>query len=218
MVNLEMIGWDPDRQLNARATGTSPAWDGVLERASAATGIAVTTRTPQLTNDTDHYGFGVRGVPAIHFGVGGSRERYHAVSDEAAGVDYEALADRTRFVLATLVEIADLDERPPFSGEIGPDPGITGTNATAAELDMLGLDPGEGGIKLTAVAMGLSAQRAGLRPGDLIVEVNGELVSREPRRMRALYELAREASPGDSVVLSVLRESRRIEFTLRMDR
>jgi hypothetical protein len=41
---------------------------------------------PELTNDTDHYGFSVRGVPSIHYGVGGSREDYHTVRDSTRRV------------------------------------------------------------------------------------------------------------------------------------
>jgi len=217
MINFDMIGWDPDHPLNARATGTSPAWAVVLERATAITGTSVTMRTPELTNDTDHYAFAARGVPAIHFGVAGSREHYHAVSDAPELVHYDALAERARYALATLLVLADLPERPAFVGQPGPDAGLTGTGATAAELDMLGLASEQGGVKLTAVAPGLPGARAGLRAGDLIVEMDGQPLTREQPGMRVLGERVRNAVPGDSIVLSVLRAGRRITITLQLD-
>jgi hypothetical protein len=210
MINLEMIGWGPDRPLNARASGTSPAWPAALDRVEELLEVEITRRTPQLTNDTDHYGFGARGVPAIHFGVGGAREHYHAVSDTPDRVDYRALATRARIALATLVAVADMPERPPFVDLERLDAGVTGTDATPDELDMVGLDPERGGVKLTAVVPGLAGDRAGLEAGDLVLAIDGRSLTREERGMRALGEVVRNADRGQAVELTVQKASGRL--------
>jgi hypothetical protein len=214
MINLEMIGWAPGRPLNIRATGTSSAWPGLIALAGDRADLSVTMRQPQLTNDTDHYGFSVRGVPSVHYGVGGSRVRYHRVTDELDGIALAAVADRTRHAAALLLELANQPGRLPFTWRHPPDPGITGTRLTPAEQAALRLPAGAGGVKVTATAAGLPAYAAGLRGGDVIVAVNGNALDADAD-MRALYRRLR-AVPGDRpMTLTVVRAGGRIELPLR---
>jgi hypothetical protein len=212
MINLEMIGWAPGRSLNIRATGTSTEWPALIELASDRTDLPVTMRQPQLTNDTDHYGFGVRGVPSVHYGVGGSRTRYHRVTDELDGIAFATLADRTRHATALLLELADRPQRLAFTWRHPPDPGITGTRLTEAERRALGTAPG-GGVKVTATAVGLAAHAAGLRAGDVVVAVNGKELEADAD-MRAIYRHLRSA-PDRPARLTVMREGRRMEMEVR---
>ena len=213
MLNLEMIGQTPERALNVRATGTSPVWPSVLESATSTSGIPATSFFSAITNDTDHYGFGVNGVPAVHFGVR-AREDYHRVTDEPDRIAYPQLAERLRFILAFLAHTAGLDTAPPFVQTRGPDPGITGTNATEAERRAVGLDQDQGGIKVTAVAAGLGAMAAGLQAGDLIVEINGKPIPVAARGMRLLARAVADMPDTELLRIIVLRNGRRIPLSI----
>ncbi len=61
-----------------------------------------------------------------------------------------------------------------------------------------------GGIEVRAVAPDSPAARAGLRPGDLVREVNGERVDSPEAYRRAVKDL----KPGGTVTLAVTREGR----------
>lgn len=217
MINLEMIGRNPARQLNLRATGTSTAWKGLVEAAQAATGTRVTTHTPGITNDTDHYGFAVRGVPSVHLGVY-APEDYHLVTDSPERIAYDRLAEIARFGLALLVELADLPDRPRFTGVHHRDLGIAGTTPTPAELALLPVGEGEGGLKVTAVAAGLPAYAAGVRPGDLLTAVGERRLRRRERVLRVIAEEIARAPAGGELPVTVIREGRRLELRVRFDR
>lgn len=206
MIDLDMIGGKPGMEMNARATGTSTAWAGILARAAEITGTTVTMNTPRITNDADHYSFAVRGVPAIHFGIGGSRADHHRPSDTAGKVACDALAERCRFVAATLAVLADPPERPAFTARLDRDPGITGTDPTPGEFEARGVPDAQGGIKVNAVVEGLPAQKGGLRPGDLIVAVDGMPIGRRDRGMSLPIETVRALSAGRTMRLKVLRD------------
>jgi S1-C subfamily serine protease len=103
-----------------------------------------------------------------------------------------------------------MPERPPFVDLERLDAGVTGTDATPDELDMVGLDPERGGVKLTAVVPGLAGDRAGLEAGDLVLAIDGRSLTREERGMRALGEVVRNADRGQAVELTVQKASGRL--------
>jgi Zn-dependent M28 family amino/carboxypeptidase len=109
MINLEMVGRNPQVEPDVRGTATSPLWKEVIAKASEVTGLTVSL-SPPLTNDTDHFAFGVRGIPAIHIGVGGSRSHYHQRHDQADAIAYDRLAQISRFTLTMAVELANRQE------------------------------------------------------------------------------------------------------------
>jgi Peptidase family M28 len=204
MINLEMVGWDAERTVNVRATGTSSAWPAILDAATRASDVPVTTRMPELTNDTDHYGFGVRGVPAVHYGVGGSREHYHASSDEEELIAFDALRERSRHVAETVHLLADAETPPPFTWTHPRDAGITGAPLTAAEFELLGLGATDGAVKVTAVARGLAADAAGIQAGDVILTVGDRTLAREDRGLRVLAEAIGSAPVGQTLTLPLI--------------
>ena len=70
----------------------------------------------------------------------------------------------------------------------------------------------EEGALVQSVSGGSPAERAGLRPGDVIVEMGGDSI----RTVEDLYSAIRRRDPGDAVKLRVVRdgERRTVEVTL----
>lgn len=215
MINLEMIGRNPAQRLNVRATGTSSSWKEVIEVAESATGIRVSTWTPEITNDTDHYGFAVREVPAVQLGVYAS-EDYHLATDTPERIAYDRLAEISRFGLALLVEVADRPERLRFTARHKRDLGIAGTSPTPAELVLLGLEGDQGGVKINAVAAGLPAYAAGVRPGDLLVEIGGRSLRSNERGLRVIAQELEKAPAGSDLPITVVRDGQRVDLHVRI--
>jgi S1-C subfamily serine protease len=68
------------------------------------------------------------------------------------------------------------------------------------------------GVIVTAVGAGTPAQRAGLRPGDIITRAGGVPVTQGGDLRRAL----RARAPGDQIALSVLRPQGRVTISARL--
>jgi hypothetical protein len=209
MINLEMIGGSPQQPLNVRATATSPEWPRLLATASTRTRLPITMRQPELTNDTDHYAFGVLGVPTVHFGVGGSRAHYHRATDEIDGIASAVVAARSAHAGTLLLEVANRPQRVPFGWSHPFDLGITGTRLTREELVAAGVEPEAGALKLTGVLRNLPAHSAGLRAGDVILAADGRSLpaNTSPQTLNARV---RAIAPSEMLALTVLRGGQRI--------
>jgi S1-C subfamily serine protease len=70
-----------------------------------------------------------------------------------------------------------------------------------ATLERLGIDPDDDGVFVADVFSGSGAAEAGLEPGDLVTEIDGEAVS-EPEQVG---EIIRNREPGDEVTISYRR-------------
>ncbi|MCE2902766.1 MAG: M28 family peptidase [Gemmatimonas sp.] len=209
MINLEMIGWEAERDVNVRATATSGDWGALLDSATARTGVTTTRSMPALTNDTDHYGFGVRGVPVVHYGVPGSREHYHAVTDTEDRIAYDALGRRAWHALTLTRLVADVSARPRADWRHPADLGLTVTALTPAEYAAATVADSAGALKINAVAEGLPGAAAGLRAGDVLLAVNGRVWGRSQPGARALAEATTAAGAGGAVELLVWRAGER---------
>jgi hypothetical protein len=69
----------------------------------------------------DHYSYARYGIPAVAMSRGEHAD-YHQVTDEAAYIDYNALARVATLARAFVVAIADLGHRPLVDGPVPSDP------------------------------------------------------------------------------------------------
>lgn len=76
-----------------------------------------------------------------------------------------------------------------------------------------GLEQAEGVI-VSNVARRSPADRAGLKPGDIIIEVNGERVPDQS----TFYAILEESRVGDTIRLKLLRERRVMELSMKLER
>jgi serine protease DegQ len=86
--------------------------------------------------------------------------------------------------------------------------GITPDQVTSQVAAQLGLDQARGVVALE-VAEGSPAARAGLRPGDVIVAIDGTAVD----TVEDLFAELRQRKPGSEARLTVIRDGRRQEVT-----
>ena len=92
--------------------------------------------------------------------------------------------------------------------------GLLGVNIQNINQDMaeaLGISQPRGAL-VTDVTPGSAAERAGIQPGDLVVEFNGVAV----RDSRHLQQLVAQQPPGTEVTLKILRNRREINLTAKL--
>jgi Do/DeqQ family serine protease len=85
--------------------------------------------------------------------------------------------------------------------------GLSVSTITPALADELGLDPFTKGVVVTAVAQDREARRAGFRPGDVVLDVNGTAIE-------SAEQLAGLIGTGEQGRVTIEREGRRLPAVL----
>ena len=175
-VNFDMVGRMQDNRLVVQATGTSPVWTRILERANVAAGFALVTQ-PDPYLPTDSASFNQAGVVTLNFTTG-SHVDYHKPSDTADKINYEDLDRIVAFAAAIVRAVSESDAAPSFTkvdqpvGQRGSMAGVRVTTGTipdyATEVK---------GLLLGGVVGGGPAEEAGLMKGDIIVEIAGQTIA-----------------------------------------
>ena len=125
-------------------------------------------------------------------------------SGTSSGVGFAVPAQLVRQVLTTAVSGGSRVVRPYL--------GVASAPVTAAEARGLGLVAPQG-LRLQSVTAGSPAARAGLRPGDLVLRINGVAVN-EPQALS--FQIA-SRSPGETVPVEISRGGRTETLQVRLE-
>ncbi|HAZ08318.1 MAG TPA: hypothetical protein DCZ01_07325 [Elusimicrobia bacterium] len=209
-VNLDTVGRLGGRKPVALGTGSAREWARLIEEAGNAAGQAADA-VAEDPGGSDQVSFAEAGIPAIQL-FAGPHEDYHRPSDTPEKLDYQGLsriAALTRELLQRLV-----------SG-----PGLTSAglgaagqaSRPAARRVSLGTIPdfvfsGEG-ARLSGVSAGSPAEKAGLRPGDVIVALGGMPV----KSLREFSGLLKDRRPGELIAVGYIRDGRREEASATLE-
>jgi Zn-dependent M28 family amino/carboxypeptidase len=174
-LNFDMVGRMRDNKLAVQATGTSPVWAGMLERANVAAGFDLSLQEDPY-QPTDVATFNLASVPSLSFTTGAHPD-YHRPSDTADKINYEDL-DRVATLASTLVRrLMDLDAAPQFvkveqSSQTASRTGVRVFTGTVPDYAS-----NAKGLLLGGVIGGGPAERAGLQKGDIIIEIAGQTIA-----------------------------------------
>ena len=207
-LNFDMVGRLTDNKLTVQAIGTSPLWAELLEELNGSLGFDLQVITdPYLP--TDITSLNSAEVPSIGFFTG-SHEDYHRPTDDAEILNYEgldriaelgtAIAERltTQTAAPTFVRV----EEPARQGSQAVMRIFTGTIPDYAQEAE--------GLVLSGVVGGGPAEVAGLRRGDVIVELGGHTIANIYDYTYAL-DLLRVGQPAAVVFM---RHGERMEVEL----
>ena len=174
-LNFDMVGRMQDNKLAVQATGTSPIWPSVIERANVAAGFDLAIQ-PDPYQPTDVATFNQAGVPSLNFTTGAHSD-YHKPSDTADKIDYDDL-DRIADMAAAIVRrVMDAQQPPQFtkveqSSQTAGRAGIRVFTGTVPDYAS-----NAKGLLLSGVVGGGPAEQAGLQKGDTIVEIAGQTIA-----------------------------------------
>ncbi len=208
-LNFDMVGRMQDNKLNVQATGSSPVWGRILEQANIAAGFDL-----QLQEDpyqpTDVSTFNGAGIPSLSFFTG-THVDYHKPSDTADKIDYEDLDRVVEFAAAIIRRVADTADAPQFTKveqKMQPGGGRAGVRIFTGTIPDYATDAK--GLLLSGVIGGGPAEQAGLRKGDVIIEIAGQTIANIYDYTYALDVL----KIGQAVKVVYLRDGKRMETTL----
>ncbi|MDH3428342.1 MAG: M28 family peptidase, partial [Gemmatimonadota bacterium] len=191
MLNLDMIGRNPDQELQLFGDGYVRGLREITEAANRDIDLPIRFAGAGYTGNSDHDPFYDESIPFLFFFTG-VHDDYHQLGDHADKLDYGRMESILQVAYGIVDRLAEADDAPGFIHHI-----------TWLGLQVELLDEGAGPLAvLTGVDEESRAQQAGLRAGDVLTAFDSEPLE-DPQEVGRVFS---DIDPGTSVALSVLRK------------
>ncbi len=201
MINFDMVGRLRNEKLIVYGVATARELTGIVDSANTAPRLSVSAVGDGF-GPSDHSSFYAKGIPVLHFFTD-LHDDYHRASDDVERIEAEGEARVVAMAERVVRAIADRPMRLTPVRVAAPGPragGRTGSNVYLGSIpDMSAGDAN--GLRLSGVRAGSPADDAGLRAGDVIVELGGRAVKDLYGYSDALYA----RTPGERVMIVYLR-------------
>jgi len=209
MFNLDMIGRMEDHKLIVFGTGTSSRWNDLVDVFAARCGLTL-SKKPEGFGPSDQAEFYGQHIPVLHLFTG-THSDYHRPSDDWEHINAPGMAQIIDFLELLVLATAGTDERPDYLNV----PGMASLERTGSR-PYFGSIPEFGkeaeGYALQGVVAGSPAEKAGLKAGDVIIQLNSD-------RIGGLddFDLAlRKYSAGEQIEVTVLRDGQKIPLKVTL--
>jgi hypothetical protein len=216
MLNMDMIGrWTPDIEANELAIqglGTGNSFTGIIQRHANQAGIKFVP-DPSAKGPSDHASFYGASIPSLFFFTGVHAD-YHQPGDDVEKINAAGGAKIASMVAHVTLDLINADSPPRFqeveqSARIfrGPQPGSV----------VMGIVPNQDadlngpGWPIAEVMENGGAAKAGMKPGDRILSVDGQSIS----GISDYFKATEKKKPGDVVAVSIRRGKE--ELTLQVE-
>ena len=207
MINMDMVGrLDTTKNMfSISGTGTSPRWDSVLNEISVDNIKA--KYDPSGTGASDHTSFYNAGMPVLHFFTG-SHYDYHKPSDDWELVNLKGELSVIKYIY-TLIGKLDKQSKLSFTKTKEVQENSRGFKVT------LGIMPDylfEGkGVKVDGVTDGRPAALAGVKRGDILLQLGTIELASMDAYMKALGSFEK----GQSTSLKLKRGTEELTFQIK---
>ena len=204
MLNLDMVGRLGDRKLAVFGIETAKEFSALLDSVTAGEQMPV-AGTGDGYGSSDHEAFYTQNIPVLHF-FSGMHGDYHRSSDDWQKIDLAGLV-RIAEVTATLARRLATRAAPLTYVKVEARRPVTGGGYGAYLGTVPDMTESPGGVLLSGVRSGSPAEEAGLKAGDIVIQLGDHAI-------KDLYDLTDALNayrPGDTVALVYLRGGERLE-------
>lgn len=211
MINLDMVGRLRDDKLQVLGAASAAEWNELLTPLCAQ-------RKLECKMGGDGYGpsdqmsFYTAGTPVLHFFTG-THEDYHKPSDDSGKVNAEGTARVAALAADTLVALSRRSEKLTYVAATAPPPQGDSRSTGAGLGTIPDYADDKPGVRIQSARPDSAAAKAGIQPGDRIVELGGS-------QIRNIYDyvyVLRNAKPGDKAKIVVIRGEQRLELEVTYD-
>ena len=184
MINMDMVGRlnDSTHALAVGGYGTSPQWAGVINAQDKKLPFVIKIDSSG-TGPSDHTSFYRKDIPVLFFFTGQHKD-YHRPSDDADRINYEGETQIINYISSIITSLDKQKQRLAFTKtrEV--------QSSTSSFKVTMGIMPdytfsGEG-VRADGVSEGRPAAKAGLKTGDIIVQLGEHKVNSVETYMQAL--------------------------------
>lgn len=205
-VNMDMVG-RLDKSLILQGIGSSSIWRSEIERRNVPVGLPITLQEDSLL-PTDARSFYMGGVPVLS-AFTGSHSEYHTPRDTPDTLNYEGAASVARLMGLITRSLGMRDDAPDYIQQAAPQ-----TASRGPLRAYLGTIPDYAeevkGVLLSGARKGGPADEAGVKAGDVIVELAG-------KKIENIYDYTHAISAlkvGQPVKMIVERSGERVTLDL----
>ena len=210
MVNLDMVGRLTDNKLILSGTGTSDVWNPLLDKLNDTAKFEM-TRKPEGVGPSDHQSFYLKDIPVLHLFTG-LHEFYHRPSDDFKTINFTGMGRITALTTEIIVAIAQADERPNFKKAEKK----RNVENTGGDRPYFGSIPdyadSTDGLPLTGVATNGPAEKAGIKPKDVVIGLGKYKIG----GIEDFDSALRKFKAGDKVPVKILRGGKELTLTITL--
>ncbi|MEE9207707.1 MAG: M28 family peptidase [Gemmatimonadota bacterium] len=211
MLNMDMVGRLRDDRLAVLGGESATEWIEIVEPLCQLRDLRCSIKDDGF-GASDHSSFYAAGIPVLHFFTGAHPE-YHKPEDDAALINAAGGVRVADLVLSVALELSKREE-PLNYVKVERRASVRQLTGGGARLgtipDYAGSPDGVPGVLLSAVRSGGPAEAAGLRRGDVIVQIDGTVIGDVEDFMMVLQS----ATPGQKAEIAVIRDGERVTLSV----
>lgn len=200
MINMDMVGrLKQDSSLAVYGTGTSPMFKQVLK--------AHNNKFKLIENESgvgpsDHTSFYLADIPVLHFFTG-QHSDYHKPGDDSDKLNYDGMEKISSYIFDLISDLND-------NGKLAFRKTKNESESTPRFKVGLGVIPDylfQGkGMRIDGVSEGKAAQKAGLKKGDVVIQLGDSTIT----DMRSYMSALSVFDKGDKTKVVVKREGKKV--------
>lgn len=205
MINLDMIGRLNDNKLNIFGTGTSSKWEEILSSVEMDS-LQITTSAGGM-GASDHSSFYQADIPVLHYYTG-THDQYHRETDTADLINYTGMKRVLNHVEGVARTIDSMSPSEMNFVESTDQRSVTRMRDGVTLGVMPDYTYSDGGFRIDEVRPDGPAGDAGFQDGDIIIGMDGEVVS----DIYDYMEILNSHESGDTVSVRILRSEEEMEL------
>ncbi|MBL7743484.1 MAG: M28 family peptidase [Chitinophagaceae bacterium] len=205
MLNMDMVGRlnDSTKVLSVGGYGTSPTWASVVTTEDKKLPFVVKTDSSG-SGPSDHTSFYRKDIPVLFFFTGQHRD-YHRPSDDADKINYMGELNVVNYIYSIINTLNKENQKLAFLKTREPQ---MGTRAFSVTMGIMPDYTFSGtGVRADGVTEGRPAFKAGLKAGDIIIQIGEYSISSVETYMQTLGKFKK----GDKTKVKFKRGNETIE-------
>ncbi len=205
MINMDMVGRlnDSTKTLAVGGYGTSPTWSSVINANDKKLPFAIKIDSSG-TGPSDHTSFYRKDIPVLFFFTGQHKD-YHRPSDDANKINYEGELAVINYINNLITNLNKQTQRLAFTKTREQQVSMSAFKVTMGimpDYTFAGV-----GVRADGVTDGRPASKAGLKAGDIIIQLGENAITSVENYMKALNKF----NKGDKTKVKYKRGNQTIE-------